>query len=74
MMVICRCLKYIAVSPPALYGGIMEMVCLILGDFLFLILKMNFRRSLSEYRDEPPWHRSQENRVKSIGLCRKCYI
>lgn len=45
--VICRCLKYIAVLLPALHGGIMEMVCLIWGDFLFLILQTNFRRALS---------------------------
>ena len=74
MMVICRGLKYIAASLPALYGGIMETVCLIWGDFLFLILQINFRRALSEYRDEPPWHRLQENGIKSIGLCRKWYI
>lgn len=34
-MVICRCLKHVAASFPALYGGIMETVCLIWGDFLF---------------------------------------
>lgn len=74
IVVICRCLKYIAVSLPALYGGIMETVCLIWGDFLFLILQANFRRALSEYRNEPPWHRSQENRIESIGLCGKWHI